>query len=88
MLSAWLSETQPPLTTRMIAAPLALVVGVKTFTPNFKEYEVQFDGGPWKTSADKFDWMVGPGANRMAVRTVNQFGVRGPVSTAEIELAR
>ena len=65
-----------------------VVVAVKTFTPNFKEYEVQFDGGPWKPSADKFSWILHPGANRLAARTINQFGVRGPVATAQIELAR
>jgi len=65
-----------------------VVVALKTFTPNFKEYEVQFDGGPWKTSNDKFDWMLHAGANRLAARTVNQFGVHGPVSTAEIALTK
>ena len=65
-----------------------VVVALKTLTPNFKGYEVQFDGGPWKPSAEKLNWMLRPGANRVAARTVNQFGVRGPVSTADIELAR
>jgi hypothetical protein len=65
-----------------------VVVALKTFTPNFKEYEVKFDDGAWKSSTQKFDWTLCPGTNRVAARTVNQFGVRGPVSTAEIELKR
>jgi len=63
-------------------------VALKTFTPNFKEYEVQFDGGPWKPSTGRFRWMLRSGRNRLAARTVNQFGVRGPVATAEIQLTR
>jgi hypothetical protein len=65
-----------------------VTVFLKTLTPNFKEYEVQFDGGLWKSSADQFRWMLRRGKNRLAARTVNQFGVRGPVATAEIELKR
>ena len=75
-------------------AALSLVVekgtihGVlKTLTPNFKRYEIQTDGSEWKSSADEFGWNVHPGANRLAVRTVNQFGVTGPVSTAMMEVS-
>jgi hypothetical protein len=65
-----------------------LIVTLKTLTPNLERYEVQLDGAGWKTSADKVTWTLRPGANRLAARTMNQFGVPGPVSTAEIEFAR
>jgi hypothetical protein len=65
-----------------------LSVSLKTLTPNFKSYELQFDGGAWKPSEDRFTWKLHPGANRLEARTINQFGVPGPVSVAEIELTR
>jgi hypothetical protein len=64
-----------------------LVVSLKTLSPNFKTYEVQPESGSWKPSADKFTWTLHPGINRLAARTVNDFGVTGPISTAEVELA-
>jgi len=33
---------------------------------------------------DEFDWLVHPGANRLEARTVNAFGVTGPISTAAV----
>lgn len=79
-----------------------LRVTLKTFTPNFKTYMARMDGGDWKPVDDSFIWSprlrsmngaaVSPpdigdhNANRLEVKTVNQFGVDGPVSTAEIEI--
>jgi hypothetical protein len=65
-----------------------LIVTLRTLTPNFKNFEVQLDTGAWKESTDKFIWPIHPGANRLAARTRNQFGMPGPVSLAEIELTR
>jgi hypothetical protein len=61
-----------------------LNVALKTLTPNFERYEVRTDGGGWQTSNDKFEWNVHPGANLLEARTVNGFGVTGPVSTAQL----
>jgi len=63
-----------------------LRVALKTLTPNFKTYLARIDGGEWKPVADAFTWTpTGRGASRLEVKTVNQFGVDGPVSTAEVE---
>jgi hypothetical protein len=62
-------------------------VSLKTLTPNFKQYEIQTDAGGWEPSADNFLWSVHPGSNRLEVRTVNQLGINGHVSTAEMELS-
>jgi hypothetical protein len=59
-------------------------VGVKTMTPNFKTFLARVDGAEWKPVADHFTWTPHAGANRLEVKSVNQFGVDGPVSTAEI----
>jgi hypothetical protein len=61
-------------------------VMLQTLTPNFKRYEVQINGGGWKSSDEQFNWALRPGSNRLEARTVNQFGVTGPLSTAEIEV--
>ena len=64
-----------------------ITVALKTLTPNFMRYEIQVTGGGWKPSADSFSWNVRPGLNRLGVRTVNRFGIHGPISTAELELS-
>jgi hypothetical protein len=56
-------------------------------TPNFKRFEVQIDGREWKESEPGLEWTLHPGGNRLAARTVNQFGVSGPVSTADVTLS-
>jgi hypothetical protein len=60
-------------------------VRVKTLTPNFKTFMARIDGGEWKPVADDFTWPARGGRNRLEVKSVNQFGVDGPVSTAEVE---
>jgi hypothetical protein len=64
----------------------AVNVSLKTLTPNFKTYLARTDGGEWKPSPDMFAWTPHAGANRLEVKTVNQFGVDGPVSTAQINV--
>ena len=72
-------------------------VKVKTLTPNFKRYEVRMDDGDWtppkrgarnaeRGTEAEFAWALHPGTNRLGVRTINQFGVAGPVSTAVMEV--
>ena len=63
-----------------------LQVTLKTLTPNFKRFEVRVDGSEWKATGEGFVWPLHSGANRLEARTVNQFGVTGPVSTAEVEV--
>ena len=63
-----------------------LNVILKTLTPNFKEYQARMDGSSWKPAKAEFAWSPHPGANRVEARTVNQFGITGPVSTVELDL--
>jgi hypothetical protein len=60
-------------------------VRLRTLTPNFKGYEVRLDGGPWGSAGESLPWSIHPGRNRLEVRTVNQFGVEGPISTVDVE---
>jgi hypothetical protein len=75
---------QAALTLRADGAKLS--VSVKTMTPNLLRYEVQLDGNGWKPSEDSFSWTPHRGRNQLEVRTLNRFGVAGPVSTAAIEV--
>ena len=61
-------------------------VALKTLTPNFNRYEVRIDGGGWKPSDDTFIWNIHGGQNRLQARTLNKFGVTGPVSPAVLEI--
>ncbi len=63
-----------------------LRVALKTLTPNFQHYETRPGTGEWKPCEDGFEWDVRAGKNRLEVRTVNRFGVTGPVSFAEVEV--
>ncbi len=71
-------------------------VGLKTMTPNLRNFQFQIDGAEWKdcSAVGTFDaaggilWNLNPGLNRLNLRTVNKFGVKGPVSTVEIALSQ
>ena len=63
----------------------ALSVTIQTLTPNLKEFQVRIDGAAWKSCESKLSWHPHSGANRLEARTLNQFGVLGPVSTVEIQ---
>lgn len=62
-------------------------VTLQTLTPNFKTYLLRMDGAEWKMCGDHLDWQPHPGTNRLQVKTVNQFGVEGPVSAVELEVS-
>ena len=63
-----------------------LMVGLKTLTPNFTRFEIRRDDGEWGPSAAAFEWKLRPGVSRLEARTVNAFGITGPVSTADVEV--
>ena len=64
----------------------AVRVTLQTMTPNFQRFETRSGEGGWKPTADNFVWKIQPGLNRLEARTVNAFGVTGPVSTAELQM--
>ena len=66
----------------------SLRVELSTLTPNFERFEVRIDGGGWRPSEESFRWDVHPGSNRLEARTLNRFGIEGPVSTAELEVRK
>lgn len=62
-----------------------LRVKLATMTPNLMTFETSIDGGAWKTSSADVPWSIHAGINRLEARTVNQFGVKGPISKVELE---
>lgn len=63
-------------------------IALKTLTPNFHRFEVQLDGGGWSAFDDTFIWKTHGGQNRLEARTLNKFGVTGPISTALLEVVK
>jgi hypothetical protein len=61
-----------------------LRVELKTMTPNFQRFEIQFDGGRWTESSDAVEWRAHDGVNELRARAVNAFGVPGPISVVQI----
>jgi hypothetical protein len=54
-------------------------------TPNFKTFMVRKSGGVWMATGDTVLWKPRGPVNRLEVKTVNKFGVEGPVSLAVVE---
>jgi hypothetical protein len=49
--------------------------------PNFSHYEVRLGDGAWqKAEAIPYAWALSPGANVLAARGVNKYGLAGPQS--------
>jgi hypothetical protein len=66
-----------------------LLVNLRSMTPNFKMFMSRVDDGDWSAVGDTpsfVDWTPHAGKNRLQVKTVNQFGVEGPISTAEAQI--
>lgn len=59
-------------------------VKLQTLTPNFECFETRIDGAEWKKADETFVWKVHSGRNRLEARSLNKFGVFGPISLAEI----
>jgi hypothetical protein len=63
-----------------------VIVRLATMTPNFQSYEIKIDNGRWQPSGSEFQWNLRPGVNRLQARTINAFGVHGPISSIEVSL--
>ncbi len=70
---------------RLDAEGDSIRVTLRTMTPNFKAYQARLDGGPWSATGESLMWSPHPGLNRLEARTMNQFGIEGPLATVEIE---
>jgi hypothetical protein len=65
--------------------PGTLEIQMGTFTPFFDTFLVKVDQRTWKESRRSFAWRLHPGHNRLEMQARNQAGVRGPVSSLEVE---
>jgi hypothetical protein len=64
----------------------AIQVSIQTLTPNFKTFQSRIDSGEWKPCDATFNWRPHAGDNRLEVKSVNQYSIDGPISTAQIKL--
>lgn len=68
--------------------PGVLQLAFRTVTPNFAHYEItQDDGAIIRSPAPEFEWKLHDGSNKLCVRSVNQFGVRGAESIVDLSVA-
>ena len=63
-----------------------LWVYLETETPGFTNFEVCFDREEWRREASQFEWNLHPGLNILEVRSRNNAGVRGIISTLSLEV--
>lgn len=62
-----------------------IILTFNTVTPNFREYRVRTDEGAWEpVASSSFVWRLHKGTNKLAVKSVNQFGIEGIESGIEI----
>jgi len=62
-----------------------LKLAFKTFTPNFKHYEIIIDDSKKIISKSAFyNWELHPGNNKLYIRSINKFGKSGIPSFVEI----
>lgn len=59
---------------------------LRSDTPNFAVFEVKLDRCRWHKHSSEFIWKLKPGRNSLQARSVNSFGVRGPVSRAVVDV--
>ena len=78
---------QAALSLRAGAEGAGVQVNVRSLTPNFKTFLARVDGGDWRPVGAVFGWWPRAGRNRLEVKAVNEFGVEGPISTAEVTMA-
>jgi hypothetical protein len=66
---------------------LQLALAFRTFTPNFKHFEIVIDDRlHTESELSDFTWAMHPGVNTISVRSVNKFGVPGITSFANISV--
>jgi len=62
-----------------------LALAFKTFTPNFKHYEIWIDDAVKTINTDSFfTWELHPNTNKLQVCSVNQYGIKGISSYVEL----
>jgi len=75
----WIEWTPNVIASKVeVDGPVARV-RLSSFTPNFAICQVRDAGGDWRACDDRLELPLAPGRNAWAFRTLNLFGVAGPV---------
>lgn len=81
----WTLNQTEILVNRELSADTKLHLVFKSFSPNFKGFEIAIDDSPVMGQGDaSYAWSLHPGRNRLEVCSVNKFGVKGIPSLVEI----
>lgn len=81
----WIYWTPNTITSRAAVSGDTIRIRLDSFTPNFKTYQVQVDGQPWRDCPPRFDLTPQKTDHRLVFRAVNRFGVTGPEHHVEID---
>lgn len=64
----------------------ALQVDLEHTAPNFSHFLIRENDGDWREEREaRFEWTLTSGKNQLAVRSVNIFGKRGRIATAQVK---
>ncbi len=63
-----------------------LIVAIRTMTPNFKTFQSRSGNDKWDDCDSSIGWKLHTGLNKLEIKSVNQFGVDGPISTVEVRV--
>ncbi|MBN1959659.1 MAG: hypothetical protein JW841_01825, partial [Deltaproteobacteria bacterium] len=70
--------------TAQVQDAATITLSFKTFTPNFKYFEIRTDGGAWSENGNTYLWQLDLGEKSLEVRSLNKFGIAGAISKAEL----
>ncbi|HTL53787.1 MAG TPA: hypothetical protein VL860_14535, partial [Planctomycetota bacterium] len=68
--------------------PALVVFNVGTYTPNLDKLEVRVDANTnWQpqSTSNRVQWWLHPGDNRLEIRTINNLGRRGPITSLQVD---
>jgi hypothetical protein len=80
---------QTELWAKMGTSTQEILLEFKTVTPNYSHFEVRVDAQPVAIVKDsRSTWSLHTGGNKLRVRAVNRFGVKGPESSVVVRLVK
>ena len=81
----WIEWTPNVIASKVTVEGERASVALRSFTPNFKTYQMRAGDEEWKDCEDTLALALEKRLNRFAFRAVSLFGVTGPVHRVEID---
>lgn len=80
----WIEWTPNVITSQIDLHENSAALFLSSFTPNFRSYQMQSPDGTWADCEEQLELPLKKTENQFAFRTVNLFGVTGPVHRIKI----